>query len=324
MYNFEDIQKKIQYRIGEMSFPASPQELYEPIEYLMNLNGKRLRPCLFLLGANLFTDDIDSFIDLALAMEVFHNFTLMHDDIMDQAPLRRGRPTVHTKWDIPIAILSGDAMLVEAYKLLSKAPGNILKTLLDIFNKTATQVCEGQQMDMNYEKLPRISIPEYLAMIELKTAVLLGTCLELGALSGGACPEDASHCGSFGRNIGMAFQLQDDLLDTFGDPIKFGKVIGGDILMGKKTYLLVKAMELTSDPHSNELKNWLQKKEFNPNEKVEAIQEIYTRMGIPVLIEEEIKAYLDKAVENIHSLSLANQKKENLLILANNLLQRKY
>src|SRR5476651_2411466 len=262
MKQLTDLQVLISKAVDALKFPESPAELYEPISYILDLGGKRLRPSLLLMACDLFGGDVNKAIEPALAIEVFHNFTLMHDDIMDKAPLRRGKKTVHEKWNANVAILSGDAMMVEANKLMMKVDDPILRRVMDVFNETATGVCEGQQIDMSFEQRNNVLIDEYLNMIRLKTAVLLGGTLKIGAIIGGASLNDAQLLYSFGVNLGIAFQLQDDILDVYGDPEKFGKQVGGDILSNKKTYLLIKALELAKDDHLQQLNHWLSVEDF--------------------------------------------------------------
>jgi len=244
MQQIVQLQNSINQYISNKTYGASPVELYEPINYIMSLGGKRLRPCLLLMACDMFGGDVEQALAPALAIEVFHNFTLMHDDIMDKAPLRRGKPTVHEKWNANTAILSGDVMMVESNKLIMQVKDNILRPVLDVFNDTAVGVCEGQQIDMNFETRQDVQIDEYINMIRLKTAVLVGGALKMGALVGGADDAEGTLLYNFGEQLGIAFQLQDDILDVYGDPKKFGKQVGGDIISNKKTYLLIKALEL--------------------------------------------------------------------------------
>jgi len=324
MHTIEELQKKVKLGFENFHLPKSPKELYDPMVYLLHLSGKRIRPCLLLMGANLFRRDIDDFIPQAMAMEIFHNFTLMHDDIMDQAPLRRGSPTVHEKWNTPIAILSGDAMLVESYKLLLKSPESYLWPVMDLFNTTATQVCEGQQLDMNFESGGKINIEDYLHMIELKTAVLLGACIKLGCILGGADLIDQNHAYEFGKNLGIAFQLQDDLLDVYGDEGKFGKQIGGDILANKKTFLLLKALELAKGDMLMELESWISDQNFDSLMKIKSVTAIYNKLGIAGFVEERIKFYHENALNHLNSISVEACLKDNLENLSDTLLNRQH
>ena len=251
MKKLEDLQSIISEAVQKLDFPGYPAKLYEPISYILSLGGKRMRPALLLMACELFGGDVNKAISPALAIEVFHNFTLMHDDIMDNAPLRRGKTTVHERWNKNVAILSGDVMLIEGYKLMMQVEDRLLRPILDIFNTTAVGVCEGQQLDMEFETRDVVDINEYINMIRLKTAVVLGGALKIGALIGGAPAKDADLLSQFGVQLGVAFQLQDDILDVYGDPEKFGKQVGGDIISNKKTFLLIKALELAKGEQAN-------------------------------------------------------------------------
>jgi len=294
-------------------FPASPPALYEPCDYILALGGKRLRPVALLLGYQLFRDDVEAALPAAWAIELFHNFSLVHDDIMDAAPLRRGQPTVHTKWNTTTGILSGDVMLIYAYRYLSTIePAEVALALIKTFNRVATEVCEGQQMDVDFETRSDVTIAEYLHMIELKTAVLLGGALEMGALGAGAALADAQHLYEFGRLAGIAFQLQDDLLDTYGDPEKFGKQVGGDILQNKKTFLVLKTLEMATAADRQELENWMQTDAANPEEKVRAVRALFDRNGIPALVAAEKQRFQDEAFRHLATVQVAEQRKAAL------------
>lgn len=295
---------KLEHHITSHSYGESPTELYEPISYIMSLGGKRIRPLLALLAYGLYGGDPEEILNQASAVEVFHNFTLMHDDIMDQAPLRRGKATVHEKWNANIAILSGDVMLVKAYDMLLGTDPKLLPEVIRLFNKTAAEVCEGQQLDMNFEAYETVHEDEYLNMIRLKTAVLLGFALQLGAVLAGAEKEDAENLYEFGVDIGVGFQLKDDLLDVFADQAKFGKQVGGDIISNKKTFLLIKALELAKGKDAEELNHWLSLKEFDKVEKVAAIRGLYEKLGIKSLTEAKMNWYFEAGfvqLEGIHS-----------------------
>lgn len=306
------------------SYGSHPHELYAPIEYIMSLGGKRMRPVLVLMACDLFDGDIQKAVHPAVAIELFHNFTLVHDDIMDKAPLRRGKQTVHAKWNDNIAILSGDAMMVRAYQELCMAETALLPALLDVFSDTAAKVCEGQQLDMNYESLPKVSIPAYLKMIELKTAVLLGGALRIGAIVGAAREEDAQRLYDFGRHTGVAFQLQDDILDVYADAEKFGKQKGGDIIANKKTYLLLKAMEMAENNRymKEELQLWIAAPEFNPKEKVEAVTNIYNFLQVKELARAEMKKHFDLAIRSLNEIPASEAKKKALIDFAESLMMR--
>jgi len=322
MKNLKELQMLINEAVNTLPIPGYPAALYEPISYILTLGGKRMRPALLLLACDLFGGDVDSAICPALAIEVFHNFTLMHDDIMDNAPLRRGKITVHERWNKNVGILSGDVMLVHAYQLMMQVKEHLLRTVLDIFNETAVGVCEGQQVDMEFEQRHNVSIDEYLTMIRLKTAVLLGGALKIGALIGGADIKDAELIYSFGENLGIAFQLQDDILDVYGDPEKFGKQVGGDIISNKKTFLLIKALELANEIQLNELTNWINLKQFDNTEKVEAITTIYSKLNIRDYSESAMQTYAGKAFEALDAINLAENHKQYLRDFADGLLVR--
>ena len=281
-----------------------------------------MRPALLLMACDMFEGSILKAVRPAVGIEVFHNFTLMHDDIMDNAPLRRGKATVHEKWNNSIAILSGDVMLVKAYELIMEVDDSILRKVLQIFNDTATGVCEGQQIDMNFEALGAVTVSEYLEMIRLKTAVLLGGSLKIGALIGNASEEDANNLYRFGENLGQAFQLQDDILDVYGDPEKFGKQVGGDIIANKKTYLLIKALELAENLDKEELNYWLRSENPQTEEKVKAVTAIYNRLGVRHLAEEQMNTFAERALSALEKTSVASEKKQSLRVFAEELLVR--
>lgn len=324
MKQLTDLQVLISKAVDALKFPDSPAELYEPISYILDLGGKRLRPSLLLMACDLFGGDVDKAIEPALAIEVFHNFTLMHDDIMDKAPLRRGKKTVHEKWNANVAILSGDAMMVEANKLMMRVDDAILRRVMDVFNETATGVCEGQQIDMSFEQRNNVLIDEYLDMIRLKTAVLLGGTLKIGAIIGGASLNDAQLLYSFGVNLGIAFQLQDDILDVYGDPEKFGKQVGGDILSNKKTYLLIKALELARDEQADNLNSWLNLEQFDAAEKVLAVTAIYNQLDIRQYAEYAMQTYAEKAFDALDQINLSEDRRQYLRQFADSLLVREY
>ena len=299
-----------------------PTELYAPISYILSLGGKRIRPVMTLMACNLFTGDVRPAVNPALAIEVFHNFTLVHDDIMDNASLRRGKPTVHAKWNNNIAILSGDAMQVYVYQLLVGDNPVFLKTLLDVFNATALEVCEGQQYDMNFSKLPNVTLDDYLQMIELKTSVLLAASLKIGAICGGATDEDAQKLYEFGRNLGLAFQIQDDYLDVYGDQDLFGKTLGGDIAENKKTFLLIKALELAKGKAASDLQRAISNQISNSFEKVEVVRGIYDDLNIPQITCDKIAEFSDKAFEYLSAVTIGDSRKSHLSELARGLMVR--
>jgi geranylgeranyl diphosphate synthase, type II len=297
---------KLETFIQNQSFGESPKELYDPITYILSLGGKRIRPLLSVLAYGLYRNDPEQILSQASAVEVFHNFTLMHDDIMDQAPLRRGQATVHEKWNPNIAILSGDVMMVRAYDLLLGTDPKLLPQVIRLFNKTAAEVCEGQQMDMNFESIAQVKEEEYLNMIRLKTAVLLGFALQLGGVLAGAAQKDVQKLYDFGVNIGVGFQLKDDLLDVFADQAKFGKQVGGDIISNKKTFLLIKALELATGKEAEDLNHWLTVPEFDKEEKVKAVRAIYEKLGIKSLTEAKMSSYFEVGFEQFDSISYTN------------------
>ena len=321
MYTTSELQEIIEKAISEIEYPKHPKNLYEPIAYIMNLGGKRLRPALVLMTADLFNGKIEEALPAALAIETFHNFTLIHDDIMDNAPLRRGQQTVHEKWGTNNAILSGDVMMVESNKQLTKVKVEVLKAVLDTFNATAQGVCEGQQLDMEFEVRHDVGIAEYIDMIRLKTAVLVGGAMKIGAIVGGATKEEAQLIYDFGENLGIAFQLQDDILDVYGDPEKFGKQIGGDIIANKKTYLLLKLQELAGKDdlaalaqHSNNTTTL--------SAKVDDITALYDEYKVKELATLQMREYLDKAFEALAGIKLPDSQKKVLVGLANALMHR--
>lgn len=324
MNKINSYREKIEQALKEKSYGSHPKELYEPIAYIMSLGGKRMRPVLVLIACDYFDGNINKAMDAALAVELFHNFTLVHDDIMDKAPLRRGNETVHQKWDDNIAILSGDVMVVKSYQELCKYSADILPELLSIFSDTAIKVCEGQQLDMNYEKVQKVSILHYLKMIELKTAVLLGGAMKIGAIIGGARKEDAQHIYEFGKHLGIAFQLQDDVLDVYADAEKFGKQKGGDIIANKKTYLLLKAMEMAEGNRymKEELQQWIHAPQFNASEKVEAVTNIYNFLNVKELAQKEMQKQYDIALEHLNKIPVNNSKKDELVKFAESLMIR--
>lgn len=322
MHSIPQLQEIINKAIAEIKYTESPAELYAPISYLMELGGKRMRPVLVLLSAELFGGNIKKALDAAIGIELFHNFTLMHDDIMDKAPLRRGKPTVHAKWSENTAILSGDVMFVEAYKMMIRVEDVILRQVLDIFSDTASAVCQGQQADMDFEKRADVSIEEYLHMIKQKTAVLLAGSMEIGALIGGADSHQSKLLYEFGENLGLAFQLQDDILDVYGDPEKFGKQVGGDILANKKTFLLIKAKELAQKNESTEIARWIHGTNHKPTEKIKAITSMYDKLGVRKLAESQMEVYVRKALVALNLISVQNDTKVLLKDFAETLLLR--
>lgn len=316
------LQSLIESEIKKQKFGNEPASLYEPIRYLMGLGGKRLRPMLTLLAYGLYKSDFKRIAPYAIAVEAFHNFTLMHDDIMDNAPLRRGQATVHEKWNVNTAILSGDVMLVKVYEMFRTLEPAKYVEVIGAFNKCAAEVCEGQQWDMEFERSNKISENDYLRMIKLKTAVLLGFSLELGAILGNAPDADRKALREFGVNVGIGFQLKDDLMDAYADPKKFGKQVGGDIIANKKTYLLIKALERSTGKTKKELNWWLEQKRFKKNEKVEAVKKIYTSLDIPELTSKKISSYFSKGFKSLDKVSTSPEAVANLKAFAEALIER--
>jgi geranylgeranyl diphosphate synthase, type II len=314
--------KWLEAEIKKQKFGKQPASLYEPIRYLMGLGGKRLRPMLTLLSYSLYKEDVKSVVPYAVAVEAFHNFTLMHDDIMDNAPLRRGNATVHEKWNVNTAILSGDVMLVKVYDMLLDIDNKKLKPVLHSFNRCAAEVCEGQQWDMEFETRNDVSEGEYINMIRLKTAVLLGFSLELGAILAGASENDRTALREFGVNIGIGFQLKDDLLDAYADPKKFGKQVGGDIIANKKTYLLIKALERAQGKVKEDLDYWLTVKKFKKQEKVTAVKNIYDQLNIVALTERKVDHYFNKGFAALDRVKHSSAKKTPLKSFTEGLIER--
>lgn len=320
MQKLQEYQSILEKRIDELEFPKSPQNLYDPLRYFLTLGGKRTRPTLTMLGCSLFGEPGIKALNAAMAVELFHNFTLIHDDIMDDAPLRRGKETVHEKWNTNIGILSGDVLFVEAYEHLSHHETDVLPPLLKIFSRTAKEVCEGQQMDMDFETMEEVSIDAYIEMIRLKTSVLLGAALEMGATVAKASVKDTQLIYDFGVNIGLAFQLQDDLLDLYADPDKFGKQVGGDILANKKTYLLLKAYELASPEQKSQLDAAMQHEKGQ--DRILKVKELFDELGIPDHAEKVKTKYYKKALHSIKSVDVPEENKSSLLGLAKFLMER--
>jgi geranylgeranyl diphosphate synthase type II len=325
MYSVEELQELINNEIATRSEALKelhPADLYSPVNYSLEIGGKRLRPVLLLLSYNLFSDEIMKALPSAIAIEVFHNFTLLHDDIMDKADVRRNQPTVHKKFDENSAILSGDAMAFLSYKYLLENKSEQLVEVIELFSKTAIEVCEGQQFDMDFENRLDVSESEYLEMIRLKTAVLLACSLKAGALIANASATEANFLYEYGINLGLAFQLQDDLLDSFGDQKTFGKRIGGDILANKKTFLLINALETVSPELKEGLLDWVNKKDFVEENKISAVKEIYTQLNIKELTQQKIDFYFQKASNTLQNLSIDENKLQPLFVLGNRILKR--
>lgn len=310
MLTYSELLKITESEISLQNYSVEPRKLYEPIGYILSLGGKRIRPVFTLLACNLFSSEIKSAIPAAIALETFHNFTLIHDDVMDNSPMRRKMPTVHTKWNTNVAILSGDAMSIKAYENLEKLDVKHLPEVLKVFNRTALEVCEGQQYDMDFETQQNVQVDEYLKMIELKTSVLIAACMKIGAIIGGAKSKDADLLYEYGRNIGLAFQLQDDYLDVYGDSAVFGKSIGLDILCNKKTFLLISALEAAKGDVLAKLNYFLNTKNINPDEKIAGVTEIYNSLNVKELSELKISEYFGLANKLLSELSVFERTTE--------------
>ena len=323
MLTATEIQEKVNAYIASLPYERRPKSLYDPIEYVLAAGGKRIRPSFVLMAYNLFHDDVDRILPVATALETYHNYTLLHDDLMDKADMRRGRPTVHKKWDDNTAILSGDTMLVLAYEHLAKCDTKYLKPALDLFTETALEVSEGQQFDMEFETRNDVAEEEYIEMIRLKTSVLLACALKMGAVVAGASDTDANALYAFGEKVGLAFQLQDDLLDVYGDPKVFGKAIGGDITSNKKTFMLINAFNRADAGTRAELERWTTATEFDPAEKIAAVTEIYNRLGIDKLAEQRIKEYFEQSRQHLDELSVSDDRKAVLREYTERMMNRK-
>lgn len=322
MFTASELLDMVRVHIAELQFTRTPKGLYDPVTYVLSLGGKRIRPVLMLMAYNLFREDVKSILQPATGIEVYHNYTLLHDDLMDRADKRRGKPTVHKVWNDNVAILSGDAMLVLAYQFMAQCPSERLKEVLDLFSLTALEICEGQQMDMEFEQRNDVSEAEYIEMIRLKTSVLLAASLKIGAVLGGASKGDADYLYDFGVNLGLAFQLKDDLLDVYGDSARFGKNIGGDILCNKKTYLVIKAFEHADKEQASQLDDWFNRKTFDPQQKIEAVTRLYNQIGVRALCEARIVEYSRRASESLRLLDVPAENKRELEKLMEELMYR--
>ena len=321
MHSFKDLVTEFGNHFATRHFPEQPASLYEPNEYFLSWGGKRIRPVMCLMGNELFDEIHPDSWELATAIELFHNFTLIHDDIMDEAPLRRGMETVHMKYGLSTALLAGDVMLIKAYDYLNKIQPQYIHRILHLFNTTAREVCEGQQMDMDFERNSSVSLDDYIHMISLKTSVLLAASLEMGAIIGGASEGNCKHLYEFGKNLGIAFQVQDDYLDAFGDPEKFGKDVGGDIRQNKKTFLMLHALEVANTDQKNRLFQLMQ---MNPPDKVEQVLQIFRDCNIDAWAKELKDTYLQTALQHLDTIAVRSVRKEPLKELANFLIQREY
>lgn len=322
MFTASELLDMMNAHLAGLSFERTPKGLYEPVSYVLSLGGKRIRPVLMLLAYNLFKEDVSAILGPATGIEVYHNYTLLHDDLMDRADKRRGKPTVHKVWNDNTAILSGDAMLVLAYQFMAQCEADKLKEVMELFSLTALEICEGQQFDMEFENRKDVREEEYLEMIRLKTSVLLAASLKIGAILGGASSEDADALYDFGMNLGVAFQLKDDLLDVYGDSSVFGKNIGGDILCNKKTYLLIKAFEHADAGQLSALNRWVDSTSFVPAEKIAAVTDLYNQIGVKELCEVQIAAYGERARKSLEAVKLPKERKLELEQLMEKLMVR--
>jgi len=307
--SLDEVMNLVVEAIESINISGTPKELYEPINYILSLGGKRLRPALVCLSCDMFQGEVASALHAAKGIEVFHNFSLVHDDIMDNANLRRGKETIHEKWGNNVAILSGDAMLIKAYDFVLQGKYKDLSEVLTIFNQAAIEVCEGQQLDMDYETQNEVTVEEYINMIRLKTSVLLGAALKIGAVISGASEEDAKLIYDFGVNMGVGFQLMDDYLDAFGDPEKFGKKVGGDIISNKKTFLFIKAVELDE---SGVMNTWLDTNDFDEKEKVDSVKSVYKKTGVDLLCVKEMNKYYEIALSKLDLINVDEPQKKAL------------
>ena len=323
MLQIQQYREEFEKYLNAYTPPKTPQNLYNPVSYFLSLEGKRIRPILTMLSCDVFDGNYKDSLDAALAVEVFHNFSLVHDDIMDEAPLRRGNQTVHQKWDLSTAILSGDVMLILAYQLFENYNKNIFVALAKLFSKTAVEVCEGQQLDIDFSKLNDINSTKYLNMVELKTAVLIGASMKMGAIVAKASDNEQENIYEFGKNLGIAFQIQDDFLDSFGDEKKFGKVIGGDIIENKKTLLYVKSMEIFTEKDKTKLTKLYSSKHLDESQKIEVVKELFLKYNIPSIIEKEINYYTQLAFKKLDNLNISDHKKDFLFDFGNSLMKRK-
>lgn len=319
---YNDALKKVEKHLEGINLTKEPYGLYEPVSYILANGGKRIRPAMVLMAHSVFSPNYEKALPAAVGVEVFHNFTLLHDDIMDHAEIRRGEPTVHKKWNENTAILSGDAMMILAYQLVSESEPEHLKSVIQEFSKVAMEVCEGQQYDMDFENRDDVSIDEYLNMIRLKTAVLLGSSLKIGAVTGGASEDDANHMYNFGINTGLAFQLMDDILDVYADKEEFGKEPGGDIISNKKTFLLLSALKNASGEQKKELVSWLNKENFDRSEKYNAVRKIYDETGVKELANTKMESYYHTALEELNKVTGNKEAMTELKSLSDLLMKR--
>lgn len=322
MYTSDELLEKVNNYLDTLAYGRSPESLYQPIQYVLGLGGKRIRPVLMLLSYNLYHENPENILSSACALETYHNYTLLHDDLMDEAPIRRGQPTVHTKWDANQAILSGDSMLVLAYERLTHCDSKHLEAVLQLFTETALQIGEGQQYDMEFEKRADVTVDEYIEMIRLKTSVLLACAMKMGAILADASADDADNLYKFGELIGLAFQLQDDYLDVYGDSKVFGKKIGGDIVSNKKTYMLISAFNQANDKQRAELESWIGKTDFDAEEKITAVTKLYNEMGIGQVAKEKMDYYYEQSKKYLAATSLPEERKSELKAYAAMMMKR--
>ena len=324
MKTADEILSMVNEFLANLPYERKPKSLYEPIRYVLSMGGKRIRPTLMLLGYNLFKDNPEKILMNAVALETYHNYTLLHDDLMDNADLRRGHETVHKKWDANTAILSGDSMLVLAYERMAQCDEKYLAKVLKLFTTTALEIGEGQQFDMEFENRNDVKEEEYIEMIRLKTSVLLACALKMGAILADASDEDAENLYKFGEQIGLAFQLQDDYLDVYGDTKVFGKEIGGDITSNKKTYMLINAFNLANDTQRAELQKWVDAKDFDRAEKVAAVTRLYNEIGIDKLAQDKIAYYFEQSKKYLDAVNVPAERKEELAKYAQKMMKRQY
>ena len=324
MMTADEILNEVNAFIDNMAYDRKPFSLYEPVKYVLSIGGKRIRPVLMLLAYNLFRDDPKNILMQACALETYHNYTLLHDDLMDNADLRRGCPTVHRKWDANTAILSGDSMLVMAFERMAQCPPEKLADVMRLFTVTALEIGEGQQYDMEFEQRDDVTEAEYIEMIRLKTSVLLACALKMGAMLAGASESDADNLYKFGEQIGLAFQLQDDYLDVYGDTKVFGKAIGGDIVSNKKTYMLINAFNCANEAQKAELVRWTSAKDFDPSKKVEAVRNLYNEIGIDKLAQQKIEYYFAQSRKFLNEVGVSDERKKELAAYAERMMHRQY
>ena len=323
MFTADELLNKVNVFLDNLPYDREPKSLYEPVSYTLSMGGKRIRPVLMLMAYNLFKNDPESILMQAVGLETYHNYTLLHDDLMDNADLRRGHETVHKRWNANTAILSGDSMLVLSYQRMASGLTDKLKPVLDTFTETALEIGEGQQYDMEFETRDDVAEAEYIEMIRLKTSVLLACALKIGAIMADASPADADNLYKFGEQIGLAFQLQDDYLDVYGDSKVFGKEIGGDITSNKKTFMLINAFNRADAGTRAELERWTTATEFDPAEKIAAVTEIYNRLGIDKLAEQRIKEYFEQSRQHLDELSVSDDRKAVLREYTERMMNRK-